>query len=86
MATTTTSFDNSVGPQVRERGRAQRRGLGALFGLLLVASAQTPTQLTDPVEPSLACAGARSGPLPNPAPQAARFGLGNVHCAGPRVA
>jgi type IV secretion system protein VirD4 len=44
MATTTTSFDNSVGPQVRERGRAQRRGFGVLFGLLLVASAQTATQ------------------------------------------
>jgi hypothetical protein len=33
------SFDNSVGPQVRERGRAQRRGFGLLFGLLLALSA-----------------------------------------------
>lgn len=42
---TLNSFDNSVGPQVRERGRARRRGFGVLFGLLLVASAQTATQL-----------------------------------------
>jgi hypothetical protein len=40
-----TSFDNSVGPQVRERGRAQRRGFGVLFALLIVASAQAATQL-----------------------------------------
>lgn len=40
-----TSFDNSVGPQVRERDRAHRLRFGVLFGLLLVASAQTATQL-----------------------------------------
>ena len=39
------SFDNSVGPELRERGRTQARGFGALFVLLLLASAQTATQL-----------------------------------------
>jgi type IV secretion system protein VirD4 len=38
-------FNNSVGPQVREPGSAQRRGFVLLFALLLVASAQTATQL-----------------------------------------
>jgi type IV secretion system protein VirD4 len=45
MATQKTSFDNSVGPLVRERGRVQRRSFGMLFVLLLVMSAQVATQV-----------------------------------------
>jgi hypothetical protein len=41
----TASFDNAVGPQVRERGAAHRRRFAVLFVLMLVASAQTATQL-----------------------------------------
>jgi type IV secretion system protein VirD4 len=41
----TSAFDNAVGPDVRRGQRAQPRLWGGLFGLLIVAAAQTSTQL-----------------------------------------